>query len=72
MDSIWLESISRAAMYSYCEEILRIPDISEHATKQLLTDIGKSYIPSYLQSVRSLHIVFLLKYSSISQFNECN
>lgn len=41
MASIWLESVSRAAMYNYCEEILRIPEITEHATKQLLKDIGK-------------------------------
>lgn len=42
MDQIWLESVSRAAMYSYCEEILHIHEISEHAAKQLVTDIGKT------------------------------
>lgn len=29
-------------MYSYCEEIVRITEISDHATKQLITDIGSN------------------------------
>lgn len=41
LDSIWLESISRATMHTYCDEILRIVEITPHATKQLITDIGE-------------------------------
>ena len=28
-------------MYTYCEQILRIPEITKHSVKQLTTDIGK-------------------------------
>ncbi|XP_067938360.1 conserved oligomeric Golgi complex subunit 7-like [Watersipora subatra] len=39
LDSIWLESVSRATMHTYCDEILRISEITPHATKQLIVDI---------------------------------
>lgn len=35
----WLGSIARATMQTYCDAILLIPELSEHSTKQLATDI---------------------------------
>ncbi|XP_013416401.1 conserved oligomeric Golgi complex subunit 7 [Lingula anatina] len=36
---LWLESMARGAMHMYCEEILKIPEITAHASRQLVTDI---------------------------------
>jgi hypothetical protein len=36
---LWLESIARGTMHFYAEEILKIHELSPHATKQLITDI---------------------------------
>ncbi|XP_062594246.1 conserved oligomeric Golgi complex subunit 7-like isoform X1 [Saccostrea cucullata] len=36
---LWLESIARGTMHLYSEQILKIPELSSHATKQLITDI---------------------------------
>lgn len=36
---LWLESIARGTMHVLCEEILRIHELSNHGTKQLITDI---------------------------------
>lgn len=36
---LWLESIARGTMHVYTEEILRIQELTPHATKQLITDI---------------------------------
>lgn len=35
----WLGSIARATMQTYCDVILRIPELTLHSTKQLTTDI---------------------------------
>ena len=37
---LWLESIAKGTMHNYGEQILRIHELSHHANKQLLTDIG--------------------------------
>lgn len=37
---LWLESIARGTMHLYCEQILKIQELSSHAVKQLITDIG--------------------------------
>ncbi|XP_056153347.1 conserved oligomeric Golgi complex subunit 7 [Lampris incognitus] len=61
----WLGSIARATMQTYCDAILRIPQLSPHATKQLATDID--YLSNVmdalgLQPTRTLqHIVTLLR-----------
>ncbi|KAM9715865.1 conserved oligomeric Golgi complex subunit 7 [Menidia menidia] len=61
----WLGSIARATMQTYCDAILRIPQLSPHSTKQLATDID--YLSNVmdalgLQPSRSLqHIVTLLR-----------
>ncbi|XP_064640481.1 conserved oligomeric Golgi complex subunit 7-like [Lineus longissimus] len=36
---LWLESIARGTMHTYCEEILKIRELSPHATRQLRTDV---------------------------------
>lgn len=36
---LWLESVAMGTMHTYCEEILRIPKLSPHGCKQLVTDI---------------------------------
>lgn len=36
---LWLESIARGTMHLYCEQILKIQELSSHAAKQLITDI---------------------------------
>ncbi|ESO86524.1 hypothetical protein LOTGIDRAFT_194952 [Lottia gigantea] len=36
---LWLESVAKGTMHIYCEEILKIINLSPHATKQLITDI---------------------------------
>lgn len=38
----WLGSIARATMQTYCDVILQIPELTQHSTKQLATDIGGS------------------------------
>ena len=38
---MWLESTARGTMHQYCEQILKIQEVSHHAVKQLTTDIGK-------------------------------
>uniref|UniRef100_A0A671F603 Conserved oligomeric Golgi complex subunit 7 n=2 Tax=Rhinolophus ferrumequinum TaxID=59479 RepID=A0A671F603_RHIFE len=35
----WLGSIARATMQTYCDVILQIPELTQHSTKQLATDI---------------------------------
>ena len=37
---LWLESVARGTMHVYAEQILKIHELTEHATKQLITDIG--------------------------------
>lgn len=41
MADYWLGSIARATMHTYCESILQISELTAHATKQLITDIGE-------------------------------
>ncbi|KAL8588662.1 hypothetical protein ACOMHN_001979 [Nucella lapillus] len=36
---LWLESVARGTMHVFGEEILKIPDLTPHGTKQLITDI---------------------------------
>lgn len=61
----WLGSIARATMQTYCDAIMRIPQLSPHSTKQLATDID--YLSNVmdalgLQPSRTLqHIVSLLR-----------
>ncbi|XP_030622957.1 conserved oligomeric Golgi complex subunit 7 [Chanos chanos] len=61
----WLGSIARATMQTYCDVILQIPELSPHATKQLVTDID--YLSNVmdalgLQTSRTLqNIVSLLR-----------
>jgi hypothetical protein len=40
--SKWLSSVAQATMHSYVESILRIPELTDFASKQLIADIGKS------------------------------
>ena len=39
---VWLESVARGTMHTYSEQILKIHELSPHATRQLITDIGRS------------------------------
>ena len=39
--SNWLGSVARAAMHTYVESILHIPELTDLASKQLVADIGK-------------------------------
>ena len=39
--SKWLSSVAQATMHTYVESILRIPELTDFATKQLVADIGK-------------------------------
>ena len=41
ISDMWLESVVLGTMHHYMEKVLLIPMISQHATKQLITDIGK-------------------------------
>ncbi|KAK3085428.1 hypothetical protein FSP39_003139 [Pinctada imbricata] len=36
---LWLESIARGSMHLYGEQILKIPELTPHASKQLITDV---------------------------------
>ena len=38
---LWLESIARGTMHTYGEQILKIPELTQLATSQLVTDIGR-------------------------------
>jgi len=37
---VWLESVARGTMHTYCEQVLKINKITKMATKQLITDIN--------------------------------
>ncbi|XP_056005871.1 conserved oligomeric Golgi complex subunit 7-like isoform X3 [Ostrea edulis] len=39
VSDLWLESIARGTMHLYSEQILKIHELSNHATKQIITDI---------------------------------
>jgi hypothetical protein len=39
MSSLWLESVARGTMHIYTEQILKIRELTEQSTKQLITDI---------------------------------
>ncbi|XP_052083064.1 conserved oligomeric Golgi complex subunit 7-like [Mytilus californianus] len=62
---LWLESIARGTMHFYAEEILKIHELSPHATKQLITDID--YLCNVLDDLglrasdNIIHIEELLK-----------
>ncbi|XP_060062709.1 conserved oligomeric Golgi complex subunit 7-like isoform X2 [Ylistrum balloti] len=55
---LWLESIARGTMHFYCEEILKIHELTTHATKQLTTDID--YLCNVLEDL-GLHMSETLK-----------
>ncbi len=38
---LWLESVAKGTMHMFTEEVLKIHELTAHATKQLVTDIGK-------------------------------
>lgn len=38
---LWLESVAMGTMHTYTEEILKIPQLTAHGCKQLVTDIGQ-------------------------------
>ncbi|XP_064611193.1 conserved oligomeric Golgi complex subunit 7-like [Liolophura sinensis] len=46
---LWLESIACGTMHVYCEEILKIHQITPHATRQLVTDID--YLGNVLEDL---------------------
>jgi len=37
---VWLESVARGTMHTYCEQVLKINNITRMATRQLTTDIN--------------------------------
>ncbi|TPX71472.1 hypothetical protein SpCBS45565_g01108 [Spizellomyces sp. 'palustris'] len=37
---LWITSVSRGTMSTYINSLLRIPRLSQHGTKQILTDVG--------------------------------
>ena len=39
--SNWLCAVTKATMHTYVENILRIPELTNLASKQLVADIGK-------------------------------
>ena len=39
---LWLESVARGTMHVFGEEMLKIPELTPHGTKQLITDVGES------------------------------
>ncbi|XP_021349091.1 conserved oligomeric Golgi complex subunit 7-like [Mizuhopecten yessoensis] len=55
---LWLESIAHGTMHFYCEEILKIHELTTHATKQLTTDID--YLCNVLDDL-GLHMSETLK-----------
>ena len=38
---LWLESVARGTMHVFGEEMLKIPELTPHGAKQLITDIGE-------------------------------
>lgn len=38
---LWLESVARGTMHVFGEEMLKIPQLTSHGTKQLITDLGR-------------------------------
>jgi len=41
MSNQWLESVARGTLHVYMEHILKIRELTEQSTKQLVMDIGK-------------------------------
>jgi hypothetical protein len=48
---LWLESLARGTMHVYSEEILKIHDLTPHAIKQLVTDIGEVWLKQLVTDV---------------------
>ena len=42
--SKWLSSVAQATMHTYVESILRIPELTDFASKQLVADIGETIV----------------------------
>jgi len=42
MSNQWLESVARGTLHIYTEHILKIRELTEQSTKQLIMDIGMS------------------------------
>ena len=38
---LWLESVARGTMHVFGEEMLKIPELTPHGAKQLITDMGE-------------------------------
>lgn len=61
---LWLESIARGTMHLYCEQILKIQELSNHAVKQLITDIGTEESISLKSGVFQQETKFQINYCS--------
>lgn len=59
---LWLESIARGTMHLYCEQILKIQELSNHAVKQLITDIGTEESISLKSGVFQQETKFQINY----------
>ena len=44
MSNQWLESVARGTLHVYTEHILKIRELTQQSTKQLVVDIGESTI----------------------------
>jgi len=42
MANQWLESVARGTLHIYTEHILKIRELTDQSTKQLIMDIGKN------------------------------
>lgn len=70
---VWLESVARGTMHVYSEQILKILELTPHATRQLITDID--YLCNVLDDLglpasESLRNITSLLQSPPSQYND--
>lgn len=68
---LWLESIARGTMHLYCEQILKIQELSNHAVKQLITDIGTEESISLKSGVFQQETKFQINYCACSTWFFC-
>jgi len=58
MSNQWLESVARGTVHVFTEHILKIRELTDQSTKQLVMDIGMSAQCSLTNSSIALYTLF--------------
>ena len=65
MSNQWLESVARGTLHVYTEHILKIRELTEQSTKQLIVDIGlclcrQNYVPFIHKMTKNIIAVYFM------------